>query len=952
MDVLKCMMTNFESINNKIDEFRARVHECRPDVIFGSETWLKEDTDNVLISLPGFNVFRTDTTEIRGVLIYVNNKYTVVSCPELNGMNVKDTLWFWLKITGKPDILLGVIRRKGDSSNDLNASLLEQFELAVRLCKGHLLVTGDFNLPNIDWCNSYVNDSDMSFSQVFFDKLNDLYLFQHVNEPTRQRGNDTPNCLDLVISSNETDASNINVMCPLGKADHCVVTWDFHIVTERRCGQELYKYDYQRGDYEKLRDLLAQFDWSSVTLACNVESAWECFHNNMMEAVNQCVPRVKITSGDKVNPPWFNLTAKRSVKKKYHAWKRYKETRSYVRYVKYTRIRNKVAKKLRRIKRDYEKNLINKIKSNAKAFYMYVNSKIKSNTAVSKIKNTRGVLTDNNFETAEVLNDFFQSVYVKEDDRDLIYFNDFVHCVFDKEAPEPFNYLGVPSVEFIDDVLFTPEDVKKLLIGVNVNKALGPDEIHPRVLKEAAEVIFLPLYCIMRQSIDQCSLPSIWKTANVTPIFKKGDRVLAENYRPVSLTSQVCKICEKIIRHRIVEFLEKNNLFCDEQHGFRKARSTLTNLLTTLDEWTRLYDEGLPFDVLYLDFRKAFDSVPYARLLYKLRKCGITGKLNGWIEDFLNNRNQAVCINGAKSSYLKVTSGVPQGSVLGPVLFLVFVNDLPASITTKCKIFADDTKIYHPILSLVDFDTVQQDLHSLVEWSNEWLLGFNSQKCKVMHFGRNNPCYEYVMNENTIESVTEDKDLGITVSNDLSFSKYICNAAAKANRVLGLIRKTFSYVSKESFLTLYKTYVRPHLEYCVQVWSPYLKKDIDVLEKVQRRATKIVPELAHLSYEDRLKELKLTTLEDRRIRGDLIEVYKIVNKVDNVDCSQFFEFRDYAGLRGHCQTLQVRRCRYNVRKYYFSNRVVCLWNSLPESVVISTSVNEFKNNYDRYYYGA
>ena len=256
---------------------------------------------------------------------------------------------------------------------------------------------------------------------------------------------------------------------------------------------------------------------------------------------------------------------------------------------------------------------------------------------------------------------------------------------------------------------------------------------------------------------------------------------------------------------------------------------------------------------------------------------------------FLRDRKQRVSINKTKSSWAKVPSWVPQGSVLGPVLFLLYINDLPAVISSSCKIFADDTKVYHQILSLLDQDTLQSDLVNLSLWSEEWLLGFNEDKCKELHVGKQNQIYNYEMNNHTLENVIEKKDLGILVTDSLSFSKYIGKAASKANSILGMIKRTFSYFSKDSLQTLYKSYVRPHLEFCVQAWSPFLKKDKVILEKIQRRATKLIPGIANLSYEEKLRELKLTTLRlgDRGTRGDLIKVYKILNGLKSVNLNTF-----------------------------------------------------------------
>jgi hypothetical protein len=581
LETIKCMATNFESLLSKFDEFKVRVNDLKPDIVFGTETWLKSDVDDCFIDIPGFKILRSDTTEVRGgVIMIVRDYIDVEMCNEINGMNVKDTLWVWLKSNNNNDSLLGVIYRKGDSSAELNASILEQFEVATRICKGKILINGDFNLPNVDWVNCVINDGENSYSQMFYDKICDLYLTQHVLEPTRQRGNNVPNCLDLVISSSETTVSNVVVSCPIGKADHSVLTWDFHVSVSRKCSEDLYRFNYNKADYGKLCNLLSVIDWSPVINASDVNVAWDIFHEHITNAVKECVPLVKITNKGKINPPWFNVQVNRCIRRKYFAWKRYQENRTYTRYLEYVKERNAANKKVRIAKREYEKKLCKEVKRNPKAFYMYVNSKSQSRSTVTNLKDENGVNVNNDKDIASELNKFFQSVFVDENDKSLIWFNYFMHNIYGEEVAEPFMLAKQLDCPLLDNIFFTPNDVRKLLLAINPNKAMGPDEIHPRVLKESAEVLYFPLYCILRQSIDQCKLPNIWKQANVSPIFKKGDKTSTGNYRPVSLTSQICKLCEKLVRERVVNHLE--SMICNEQHGFRKGRSCLTNLLVTL----------------------------------------------------------------------------------------------------------------------------------------------------------------------------------------------------------------------------------------------------------------------------------------------------------------------------------------------------------------------------------
>ena len=270
------------------------------------------------------------------------------------------------------------------------------------------------------------------------------------------------------------------------------------------------------------------------------------------------------------------------------------------------------------------------------------------------------------------------------------------------------------------------------------------------------------------------------------------------------------------------------------------------------------------------------------------------------------------------SNWKSVLSGVPQGSVLGPILFLIYINDLDEDITSKVLKFADDTKVFRKIESDADRQQLQDDLNKLNEWSEKWQMLFNYGKCKCLHTGHGNEDAQYTMGDTVLNTTVKEKDLGLTISADMKVSEQCAIAAAKGNQILGLIRRNIVYKEKELIILLYKTIVRPHLEYCIQAWRPYRKKDIDILERVQRRATKMIQKLRNISYEMRLKECGLTTLETRR------------------------------RTRGHGITLAKKQCRLDIRKFSFSQRTVNEWNRLSADCVGASSVNMFKNKIDMY----
>jgi hypothetical protein len=403
-----------------------------------------------------------------------------------------------------------------------------------------------------------------------------------------------------------------------------------------------------------------------------------------------------------------------------------------------------------------------------------------------------------------------------------------------------------------------------------------------------------------------------------------------------------------------MKHLLDNGLLKNSQHGFMARKSCTTNLLEFLERLTRAVDENEAMDVVFLDFAKAFDKVPHKRLMAQLSVHGIEGRVLKWIGTWLGDRRQRVVLNGAFSCWEQVLSGVPQGSVLGPILFLIFINNLDAMahLITVIKKFADDTKLGQVIKTQADSERLQSCLDNMCEWADTWGMAFNVKKCKVMHIGVRNPCFEYFMGGAKLETTREERDIGVMVNSSLKPGAQCSKAANTAAAVLGQITRAFHYRDRHTFVNLYKQYVRPHLEFAVQAWSPWTQHDKDLLEKVQKRAIAMVSGLQGTSYEERLEELGMTTLEERRHRADMFQVFKILTAKDNVNKDSWFQMaasgavrtRQAAGL----MNLVRPRTRLEVRGNFFSVRVVEDWNSVPDEIKMARSAGQFKRLYDQH----
>lgn len=935
------MYTNADSIINKRDELLAVAEHHNPDVIAISETLPKNTRGKSIqiaeLQLSHYDAFINLENSKRGVCIYVKKHLKAV--PNCNIVSTSaESVWCEVSLKDKDRLLIGCIYRSPNGNDIVDSDTRELLVKASETQNTHILIMGDFNYPEITWEPLRLPNSVAHPAFQFVECLRDCFFYQHVQEPTHERGADKPNVLDLIITNEENMVQNINYEAPLGKSHHNILIFDYHCYTNPQ-EKKTPKFIYHKGDYDSLRKEWQENIKIDDPHSCTVPQLWELIEKNISETCKKYIPA---STGNplpnKTHAPWNTVKTKEKIKQKKEGYKiKRTEQKNTTHQNEYSKLCNQVKWECRKAKREFEKKIALNAKKNPKHFYKYSQSKMKVKVAVGDLVKPDGTVAQESKEKADTLNNYFSSVFTVEDTDTMPDFSE-----------RHFN-------STIETLEIKQEEVEKKLNKLNTSKAAGPDGISPRILKELSSELAPVLTVLMNKSIEEGEIPQQWKNGHVTPIFKKGSRNRPDNYRPVTLTILICRTMESFVRDIIMNHFLDNLLLSTQQHGFIAGKSCVTQLLTCMDIWTKALDEGLNMDIAYMDFRKAFDSVPHERLLMKLYNYGVRGKIHNWIKSFLSGRKQRVVVDGVYSDWTPVISGVPQGSVLGPLLFLVFINDMPEVVDAVLLMFADDTKIMKIIKDAEDSKSLQIELDSAHQWSNDWQLYFNEKKCKLLHIGRTNQKHTYHLKKPTegtgtvadLEITELEKDLGVHVDPKLNFSDHAQQAVSKGNSKIGLIRRSFTYLDAEVVKALYTSLVRPSLEYANAVWSPMYKKDAVAIENVQRRATKLVPKIKNLSYEERLKSLNLPSMYYRRARGDMIETFKFVKGIYKSQNPLHFDFNNRT--RGHQYKLRKERCRLQVRQNFFSNRVVDMWNNLPASVVEAESVNAFKSKLDKYW---
>ena len=758
----------------------------------------------------------------------------------------------------------------------------------------------------------------------------DRFLQQLVSQPTRITET-KENILDLFFCNNRSLVNTVEVIP--GISDHEAVYIEASLRPHKIPQPPRKVFCYKKADYDSIKKGLINLhrDMTDMRTA-SVDTLWTKFKGCLSNLMHTHIP-VKTLKGRKIKKPWIDRKVRAAIRKRARLYTRMKKTKKEVDIRKYRQCKGDIQKLERQAYYSYINNIIevnedlDERPSKQKRFWSYIKSLRKDNTGISPLKD-KGRLFNAPKDKANILNRQYQSTFTQENTN---------------QVPSPS---GTPYPD-MEEIQVDEDGTRKLLQKTNPRKATGPDNIPARILKECASELAPILTTIFNRSLHEGKVPEDWRHANVTAIFKKGTRHDAANYRPVSLTSLCCKLLEHVIVSKTMQHLDRYHILSDCQHGFRAKRSCETQILTLYHELAASLDKKIQTDMIILDFSKAFDRVPHQRLLKKVHHYGIRGTTHQWISSFLNSRTQQVLVEGQSSEKVPVVSGVPQGSVLGPVLFLIFINNLPDNIISSTRLFADDCILYRQISSDNDQNLLQDDLDRLATWEKTWGMEFHPQKCSILRIYRpkTNPrTFQYQLKGVALAEEQSSKYLGVDIQSNLTWNDHINRITKKSNSMLGFLRRNLRQAGEETKAQAYFTMVRSNLDYCCTIWNPHNKEQIKQIEMVQRRSARFVTSRYGntSSVTDMLDYLGWESHETRRSKLQLIVLYKIVNGLIDIPPEDYL-------VQGNSRTRAAHKHKYrhyssssDCFKYSFFPRTIPLWNRLPAAAAEAPSLASFK----------
>ncbi len=930
----KFFLTNIQGLHSNINSVHQLMQSKAPDLLILTELQIKQPLDVTHLQHHGFNFYSSFRVKT-GVCCYVKSSLAACHLKKLD-LNTAHSQALWLKLHHEQryKYICLIYRSPNDRDfENLFASLSLQIEaLLVNNPSCEIILLGDFNVHNTDWLPySFSTDAAGRAAQQFTN-LNGLT--QLINEPTRipDRDGDRSQLLDLFLTTHPDNYST-EVASPLGTSDHCLIQIYYPVTPpERPTIQSRRIWKFSHADWDGLREFYAQYPWRDICFVDDINQSAENLTEAIKMGMEMFIPsRNQRQKATKVS--WFNSACSSAIGEKnrlFKIWKRFPTPENRSAYV---AARNSCNSRIDVAKSNFVSSVAQKISacpSYDKRFWTLANS-ISKNFQESRfppMKDSSGAIFSSAQSKANLFAETFASNSTLNDGGRIISF---------------LTTDGPP----LQDIRIQTKSVRRALLNLNINKATGPDEIPARVLKRCAPELAPVFQRLFHLSLTKNTYPLCWKIAHIVPVHKKGDRSLTSNYRPISITSVISKVFEDLINKIILKHLEVHSLLSDSQYGFRKSRSTADLLAFITHKWTNSFEAFGESRAVALDISKAFDRVWHKSLLAKLKTFGLT-PLSDWICSFLTNRSIAVRIDGALSSFHTTNAGVPQGCVLSPTLFLLFINDLLGICSSLIHSYADDTTIHSSTFfrsqaecrsNLIESrascgNQLNDDLLKIMDWGDKNLVTFNSQKTQAINVStkRNSNFPPVSMANETLTVLENITVLGIQISCDLSWNSQINSIAKRASQKLGYLFRAQRYFSPKDLSLLYKAQVRPLMEYCSHIWGGAPTSSLKALDKVQDRAIRLIndPSLTN----------NLASLSHRRSVSCLSLYYRYYNgRCSNelsgcippplvLTANRQSRFTD----RSHQFAVTVPTCRTSLGKSSFFSRVSATWNALPAHV--------------------
>lgn len=869
----------------KINHINNRISGCSYSIILATETNWNEDIKSEEVFNSSFNVFRSDRDlslsdkkSGGGVLVAVGVQHDSEQIITQKHAEFED-VWVKVLLKGEIHIFVSVYFPPHFAKKQSYEKFLRTVELVndESHTNSKIHIYGDFNQNDADFI---VNDDNESLLlpvvgenetlQFIFDGFSQLGLNQ-VNSIRNEQ-----NCfLDFLFTNCTEDFSVDKAEYPLWKNEkfHTAIEYSLMIDTERSRPSDHepeYKYDFTKANFELINRKLTDIDWQSLLKnEIDMNKAVDNFLSSLYSVLDSTVPKSKKKTVSSKDPIWFTREIKNLKNRKQKAHKTHKKLKDQRNLDKYLNICDELNTKISIAYENYNTRVENNIKSDPKQFFKFANDKMKSNNFPSRMQYEDFASTDSK-QICNKFASFFQTVYKNSDEvRDFEYFS---------HLHEQINNVSIKQI--------TVQEILATLKELDASKGPGPDGIPPSLMKNLAPAFVKPLFWLFNLSLTSGQFPSVWKKSFLIPIFKSGKRSDIKNYRGIAIISCIPKLFEAIVNQKIFNQV-KNRITCN-QHGFYKGRSTATNLLEFVDFSLASMDRGNFVETLYTDFSKAFDRVDISMLMFKLKKLGFESGLLRWIESYLTNRTQTVRFKGHLSVPVKVTSGVPQGSHLGPLLFILFVNDVTLVLNRlKVLIYADDMKLYMEIKHKSDIQQFQQEVDIFYIWCKKSLLDLNVKKCNIISYTRKrNPEHaSCTLAHQVVERCYQIRDLGVIMDSKLTFIDHYNTIINRANSMLSFIKRfSYHFVDPYTIKTLFVTYVRSILEYCSVVWSPYQDVHSNRIESVQKQF--LLYALRKLGwnsfplpcYESRCMLINIETLEKRREIASVTLVNDLVSQ--------------------------------------------------------------------------